>query len=57
VLDFVEEAFDQVPSPVKIWTEAQRLCPISLGWDIRPSTVLSNKGSDSSSIGLMAVHS
>jgi hypothetical protein len=52
VLDLVEEPFDQVASPVEIWAEAQRLCPISFWWDIRPCTVLASKGSDP--IGVIA---
>jgi hypothetical protein len=46
VLDLVEEPLDQVASPVKIRTKAQRLSPISFWWNIRPCAVLANKGSD-----------
>ena len=52
VLDLVEEPLDQVASPVKIRTEAERLCPISFWWDIRPGAVLANKNSDP--IGVIA---
>src|SRR5215468_7243384 len=40
VLDLVEEPFDQISGPVKIRTEAQFLCPISLRWDICPGAVV-----------------
>src|SRR5215831_4928251 len=46
MLDLVEEPLDQIACSVKIRTEAQLLCPISFRWDIGPSAVLVNQGSD-----------
>jgi hypothetical protein len=46
VFDLIEEPLDQISRPIKMRAEAQRLYPISLRWNIRPSAVLANKVSD-----------
>ena len=46
LLDLVEEPFDQIPSTVKIWAEAECLFAVPFGRDVCPSAALMDQHSD-----------